>query len=255
VPEPGVATAAVPAFRLNFEEALRFVGRDRRWPQKLGLGALFSLFSIVIVGAILVQGYLLILAERVARAEPAPLPEWDDWGEILRRGAIGTVVTLAYCLPLIVLGACFGLLFIPIVAAGASSSSAAGGGAAGAASLLIVLLTFLLIPVALAVGVVIPAAHAQLILHGGDLAAAFRLGEVFRFMRRHLGQYALLLVLTYAASSVLGQLGYFLCLIGIFATTFLAQLFQYHLIGQLCWYDRLARGVPGGADGGRMGER
>ena len=32
--------------------------------------------------------------------------------------------------------------------------------------------------------------------------------------------------------------------VGIFVTTFLVQLFQYHLIGQLCWYDRTVLGVP-----------
>ena len=64
-------------------------GAIRAGSPKLALGALFSLLSMVVVGGILTQGYLLLLAERVARAEPQPLPEWDDFGEILRQGFSG----------------------------------------------------------------------------------------------------------------------------------------------------------------------
>jgi hypothetical protein len=63
-------------------------------------------------------------------------------------------------------------------------------------------------------------------------------------MRRQPGQYALLLLLSYVASSILNQIGYLACFVGIFVTIFLGQLFQYHLIGQLCWYDRTVLGVP-----------
>lgn len=238
-----VATAPVPAFRLNFEEAVRFIGRDRNWFQKLALGALFSLLSVLIIGGILVQGYLLIFAERVSRAEPEPLPEWEDFGLILRRGGAGFLVSLIYSLPLILLGLFSFLLFIPLVIAG-SAGGRSSDQIAAVTSILFGLIWLLLIPLVILFGIIVPAAHAQLVLHNGELAAAFRLGEVFRFMRRHLGQYALLLVLSYAASSILSQIGYFACFVGIFVTIFLAQLFQYHLIGQLCWYDRTVLGVP-----------
>jgi hypothetical protein len=53
-----------------------------------------------------------------------------------------------------------------------------------------------------------------------------------------------MIILSIAASSVLSQIGYFACFIGVFVTIFVAQLFQYHLIGQLCWYDRTVLTVP-----------
>ncbi|HEY8599698.1 MAG TPA: DUF4013 domain-containing protein, partial [Thermomicrobiales bacterium] len=108
-----------PTFRLNFEEAFRFIWRDPRWLAKLALGALFSLLSFVVVGGILTQGYLLILAERVARAEPQPLPEWEDYGEIARQGFSGFLITLVLSLPLIMLGLVIALLYLPILFAGA----------------------------------------------------------------------------------------------------------------------------------------
>lgn len=226
-----------PPFRLNFEEALRFIGRDPRWLPKLALGALFSFLSIFIVGGILTQGYLLLLAGRVARAESPPLPEWEDWGEIMRQGFGGFLVSLALSVPLLVLGLLLMALYFPLVVLGASGGQPSGGGVA-IVVVLVVIFSFLLIPLSLLVSVFGPAAHAQLVLHGGDLAAAFRFRAGFRFIGRHRGQYALMVVLSMAALSVLGQIGYFACLIGIFPAIFLAQLFRYHLIGQLCWSDR-----------------
>lgn len=234
---------ARPAFRLNFEEAIRFIGRDRDWLPKLALGALFSFFSLFIVGAILIQGYLLIFAGRVARAEPDPLPEWQDYGEIFRLGLCGALVHLVYALPLILLGTFSFILFLPLAFAG-SAGNAASNQLAAATSIVFVLIWLVLVPLSILTYFVVPAAHAQLVLHDGDLAAAFRLREVFGFIRRHLGQYLLMTVLTYAVSSVLGQIGYFACFVGIFVTIFLAYLFQYHLLGQLCWYDRTVLGVP-----------
>lgn len=237
-----------PIFRLNFEEAFRFIGRDPRWLPKLALGALFSFLSFFIVGGILAQGYLLIMAERVARREQYPLPEWDDYGEILRQGFNGFLVSLAYRLPLIILGFLFFLLYIPLIVLGASGGQAVGGMAAGV-SILMALLAALLVPLVLLVGIVVPAAQAQLVLHGGDLAAAFRFREVFRFIGRHKGQYALMLLLSYAALGFLSQLGYIACFVGAFATIFVAQLFQYHLIGQLCWFDRAVLNAPQRGEG------
>ena len=233
--------APAPAFHLNFDEALRFIWRDPRWLPKLALGALFSLLSVVVVGGILTQGYLLLLAERVARAEPQPLPEWDDFGEILRQGFSGFVISLVLGIPLIVLGFVIILLYFPILFAGAAGGQ---GAAAAVGGLLIFFLSLLFLLLALLVGILGPAAHAQLVLHDGDLAAAFRFRDIFAFIARHRGQYALMLIISIAAGSVLSQIGYFACFVGVFVTIFVAQLFQYHLIGQLCWYDHTVLTVP-----------
>jgi hypothetical protein len=171
------------------------------------------------------------------------LPEWDDWGEILRQGFGAFIVSLVYALPLIVVGGLIFLLYIPLIAASTSGGQMAGGVAAGA-GILMAILSVLAIPLAFFVGIVVPAAHAQLVLHGGEIGAAFRLREVFGFIGRQKGQYALMLLLSYAASGFLGQIGYFACFIGVFVTIFVAQLFQYHLIGQLCWFDRTVLNTP-----------
>jgi hypothetical protein len=240
VPSPAPARP----FRLNVEEAFRFLARDREWPGKLGLGAVFSFLSLVFVGSLLVNGYLLTLMERVARAEPLPLPEWEDYGELLRKGAIVFVVDLAYYLPFwIIFGIFFVVNFALILALAGLSSGNSGGAAAGAglASLTLFLLMALALVLGFAISLILPAAHAQLALHDADLAAAFRMREVFDFIRRHKGQYALAALLGLAARSGLATVGYLLCFVGFFATNFASQLFLAHMIGQLCWHERVTR--------------
>lgn len=235
------ALAMSRSFTLNFEEAVRAMFRDPAWLKKLAFGALFSFLGLFIVGSIIVQGYLLAYGERVSRAEPYPLPEWDDLGELLRKGLLAFVVSLAYALPLVLIGVALALIAIPlIVAAGVSGASSDAIGGIFSLALCGGLAVFL--PLAFLVSAIVPAAHAQLILHQ-DLGAAFRVGEVFGFIRRHLGQYLLMTVLAYAALTFLSQIGQLACFVGIFATTFIAQLFQYHLLGQLCWHERATRGV------------
>jgi hypothetical protein len=231
--------APLPAFNLNFEEAFRAIFRDPDWPKKFAIGVLFSFLSLLIIGSFFVQGYLLVYGERVARAEPRPLPEWDDFGELLKKGFFGFVVSLVYSLPLLIIGVFLGLLFIPLIAI-SSSSTANPDTVGGIFALIFCGSLAVFFPLSLAVSVFIPAAHAQLILHNHDLGSAFRLGEVWGFFRRNLGQYLLMTVISFAAYMFLSQVGQCACYVGIFATIFLGQLFQYHLLGQLCWFERVA---------------
>ena len=229
----------IPPFSLNLDEAVRSIFRDPDWPKKLAIGALFSFLSLIVIGGIVVQGYLLTFGERVARAEARPLPEWEDFGELLRKGLFGFIVALVYSLPLLAAGTLLGLLFIPLILA-ASGPTANSGAMSGVFVLAYCGGIALILPLALVVGVVVPAAHAQLILHSHDLGSAFRLGEVWGFLRRHRGQYALMTILVLAANYGLVQVGQCACYVGVFVTLFIAQLFQYHLLGQLCWYERFA---------------
>ena len=271
---PGESDRPLPRFRLNVEEALRFFARDPRWPTKLAIGVLCHLLGITIIGYLLAQGYLLTLAERVARLEPEPLPEWRDFGELLRKGAMVFIVNLAYGLPLILLAiVLFALLVALLLGLGGLSQLTGTGGppSFGAGTLVlivgIVLIALLMIALGLLVSAILPAGLAQLALHDADPRAALRLPEVFRFIRRHLGSYALAVGLYIAATTLLSGLSGGLNVLGgdslpvamfafLFATGvgsvvgFFAQLFLMHMIGQLCWYERLARGIEPGLAGG-----
>ena len=209
------AQAPTPPFRLNIEECVRFLGRDPAWPRKLGLGILWSLLSFTIVGAFFVQGYMLLLMERVARADPQPLPEWNDYGGLLRRGWRVFVTNFVYRLPIILLALLIGVLMFGAIIALISAATTRSGANPGPNPLVFSPLAFLaIIPLVLVtavlgfvVGLIVPAAQAQLVLHE-RLDAAFDIGAVFAFIRRDLGQYAIALALQFGVGLLLGGLSF-----------------------------------------------
>ena len=209
------AQASTPPFRLNIEECLRFLARDPAWPRKLGLGILWSLLSFTIVGAFFVQGYTLLLMERVARAEPQPLPEWNDYGGLLRRGWRLFVTNLVYRLPIILLALLIGVLALGAIVALISAVTTRSGANHGPNPLVFSPLAFLaIIPLILVtavlgflIGMIVPAAQAQLVLHE-RLDAAFDIGAVFAFIRRDLSQYVIAIALQFGAGLLLGGLSF-----------------------------------------------
>ena len=105
-------------------------------------------------------------------------------------------------------------------------------------------------------------------LHEGQIEPAFRIGAVFRFIRRNLGQYALMIVIYVGATQVMsggssasfqisgnsGSGGLDATYIWIFGAIVLVvtvatqliglylRCFLAHMIGQLCWHEREVRG-------------
>lgn len=271
------AQAPAPSFRLNFGEAFTFAFRDPHWPRKVTLAILCSLFGFAVIPAFLLAGYLLTLSERVMAVEPRPLPVWSGFGDLLRKGWRVFVVRVVYYLPIWLIALVMvGLVLAFIVALGgvgifvgrpAPPSTSA---APFLLLLLIIPLSLLLIPFSLVLPCLTPAADAQLVLHAGQIEPAFRFGEVFAFIRRHLGQY-LLAVVVYVGGvqavsgifSVGSQFGSFglssggrpnaafiaifvgFLVAGWFVTT-LATLYLRcalaHMLGQFCWHEREVQG-------------
>ena len=262
-----------PPLRLNFGEAFTFLFRDPHWLRKCALTALFSVLSITFIPYLFLAGYWLTLSERVMRLEPQPLPAWTDFGTLLRKGWRVFLVRVVYYAPILLISAVImGLVLVIAFAIGGFglfTGSTGTSPASLAPILLIIPLALLLIPFSLALPCILPAADAQLVLHEEELEPAFRFGAVFAFIRRNLGQYALMVVLYVGAAQVIGGgtsilfqisgnssrytgfgLTYFAILgvlvvvvrsvnsiIGLYLGCFLA-----HMIGQLCWYEREVRG-------------
>ncbi len=266
------AQTPMPPFRLNIEECLRFLARDPAWPCKLGLGVLWSLLGFTIIGAFFVQGYMLLTMERVARAEPLPLPEWNDYGGLLRRGWRGFLLNVIYSLPVILLSILIGILLIGFITALISTITNGGGSspfqspAMFAPIALLIAIPFIMLAVlyGFLLSLFLPALLARLVL-SDNLVAALDTGAAFAFIRRNLGQYAVAVALNFGAGLLLGGLSFGvnftprggsgrqfwaepLFLIAIVATLlliavrtiagFFVQLCFSHLLGQLCWYDR-----------------
>ena len=271
--------APAPPFRLNYGEAFTFLFRDPHWIRKCALLILFWLLGVFLVPYFFVFGYVLTLSERVMRLETQAMPDWGDFGALFRKGWRVFLVRVVYYLPIILIYLIMiGLMVAAIVALGGLSgfSGNPGGAATGGAVvlfLLIIPLSLLLIPLALIIPCLTPAADAQLVLHNGEIEPAFRVGQVFAFIRRNLGQYILMIVIYVGGTqfvsgglSVSFQFGSvaidsngnvntavvaMLVVVGIVAVlaTSLITLYlrcaQAHMIGQLCWHEQEKAGHGG----------
>ena len=270
------AQVPAPPFRLNFGEAFTFLFRDPHWLRKFGLAALFSLLGFTFIPYLLVAGYLLTLSERVMRLEPQPLPTWTEFGTLLRKGWRVFLVRVVYYLPIWLIALIMVGLILAVFFSLGGLSLFTGGASGLPASLaplwllfLIFPLALLLIPLGLAIPCIVPAADAQLVLHEGQLEPAFRFGAVLAFIRRNLGQYALMVVLYVGATQVMsggssasfqisgnvgGGSGFDFTYLWIFGAIVLVvtvatqviglylRCFLAHTIGQFCWHEREVRG-------------
>jgi hypothetical protein len=93
---------------IEIRRAFTYPLADPTWPGKLGLGALFLLLCLLLVGIPIVLGYLRRVFLRTVADPDAPLPEWDP-GADLRDGLPALLVVAVY-----VLAGAF-LYVIPIV--------------------------------------------------------------------------------------------------------------------------------------------
>jgi hypothetical protein len=271
-------TAATPApsFRLNIGEAFTFVFRDPHWLRKCSLMILCLLLGFLILPNFLMFGYFLTLSERVMRLEAQALPEWTDFGTLLRKGWRVFLVRLVYYMPIWLIV----LLIVGIVLAviaglggfGMFSGSPPSSSVSPAVILLLLLifpLILLFIPLSLLIPCIVPAADAQLVLHEGQLEPAFRVGAVIAFIRRNFGQYALAVIVFQGATQVISGgtsagfqvsgnavtpsgidpvvlviAGGVLLIAWLVASILLLYLrcFLAHTIGQICWHETMVGG-------------
>ena len=191
--------------------ALTLLFRDPRWGRKLGIGvllavpaaALWLLNQLVlrdhvvvggrvaspVLGAVVnlvslpLFGFELRLVRRVVAGSDLPLPDWSDFGGILRDGFTLWAVVTVWGLPATLAGL-----------VGEALSPGMGGEGPLVLRCLVLLVT-------LAVFVTQPAAEARLATTG-SVAAGLDAGAVFRVVERNLGGYLLLLLLLGVGATV-----------------------------------------------------
>ncbi|HWQ15937.1 MAG TPA: DUF4013 domain-containing protein [Roseiflexaceae bacterium] len=209
---------------MDIGRAFSFVTKDESWVTKVLLGGLITL--IPILGTLATYGYSYKLARNVARGQERPLPDWNEFGDILTRGLMGIVIQIVYTLPVIL------LYFIVIFAtAGAAAATMDAEGEGGAGALIGLCLFPLLFLAAIACGLAALAAIARY-LATDEFGEAFKFGEVFASLRNNIGPFVMLIV-TAIAAGIVASLGIFACGIGVLFTAFYAQLVIGHALGQL----------------------
>ena len=163
---------------MDVNKAFRFVLNDKQWISKLLIGAVMSVLSFLIVPALILQGYLVKLVRQVMGGDDDRLPEWMDWGNLLRDGFFVTVGQLIWALPMILLltivGAVTGGLGSVLDSSGDMVAAATtGAGLLMACLVLLTVIAFLFLTPAL----LIQYARTD------EFGSLFRFSEVFDIIR------------------------------------------------------------------------
>lgn len=184
---------------MDVNKAVRFVFEDKQWISKLLIAILMSLLAFVIVPALILQGYVVKLVRQVMNGNRDELPEWTDWGKLLRDGFFVTVGELVWMLPLILL-----VIIVSVATGGLGSlSDDAAAVAATGGGLLLLCLVLLMVVAAL---FLTPALLIQYAIKD-DFGALFRFGEVFDIIRNHMSDILIAFLVTVAAVFVVSLIG------------------------------------------------
>ncbi len=204
---------------MDFGRAFSFVFDDEDWIKKVGIGGLLSL--IPIIGIFVVLGWGLEITKRVIKGDAEVLPDWTDFGGYLTKGFLVFLIAFVYTLPVLLIQGCSSLPFL----------------FENADDTLYTIFTIVTICFgcftalySLAAYLVLPAAIGRYAATG-ELAQAFKLGEIFKTVRDNLGTYGLVLLGGIVASLV-SSLGTIACVIGVIFTMVYGLAINGHLWGQ-----------------------
>jgi len=134
------------------------------WIGRIIIGGVLGFLSLLVVPAFVIVGYLVRVLERTVAGDEVP-PEFDEWGDLLIKGVVGTVIIIAYTtVPLIA----YGLLVTVVFGAGVGI----GGDAGALIGVVGLLLALAFIPVLFLIYYAVPAALAAYAARG-EIGAAF----------------------------------------------------------------------------------
>ena len=212
---------------MDIGKSFTYMFDDEKWVQKLAIGGLLVLVSIIplvnIFTLLVVVGYSLRVLKNVSDGSDQPLPEWDDWGGDWTKGLFVVLAYLIYSIPVWVIS---GISWAITAISGTDPGSMEGIGA-----LCTVGLSCLSALWGLFMAIVLPAGTIKY-AREGDFGAFFRFGEIFRFIGDNLSNYIVALLLIIVARLVAG-LGIIICVVGVFFTGFWSALVTAHLLGQV----------------------
>ena len=145
------------------EDGFSYPLRDD-WIGRIVIGGVLGFLSVLVVPAFLIVGYLVRVLEGTIGGDEVP-PEFTDWGDLLMKGVIGTIIGIAYTVvPVVAYGV--------VIAVVAGTGGAVGGDAGALIGAVGVLLALAFVPVLFLVYYAVPAALSAYAARG-ELGAAF----------------------------------------------------------------------------------
>lgn len=207
---------------MEYGKAFTFPQQETDWVKKVGIASAVQL--IPAIGGIMLLGYTVEVTRRVINNEAQALPEWSDFGGILKKGLYALVVIIVYGLPLFLLIACSSIPSAVLSSQGDNNLALAGsvlGACFGCFAFLY----------SIAFGIVLPAALGRLAA-AGEIGAAFKIGEVIALVRAKPAAYVVTWLLSSLAYSILLSVGFIVCFVGMFVGSAYGGLIAAHLAGQ-----------------------
>ena len=230
---------------MDVNKAFRFMFDDKQWISKLLIGAVMSVLSFLIIPAFILQGYLVKIVRQVMDGNDGELPEWMDYGKLLRDGFFVTIGQLIWALPFILL-----MLIVGLVTGGLGSvvdssgdmvaAATTGAGLLVACLVLLTVIAFLFLTPALLIQ------YAR----EDEFGALFRFSEIFDIIRDHMADiliaFLVSVVAVLAISVVTGIVAIVPCLGWIAAALIGLAMGPYiqFVTGHL--YGQIAAKLPGG---------
>ena len=145
------------------EDGFSYPLRDD-WIGRIVIGGVLGFLTVLVVPAFLIVGYLVRVLEGTIGGDEVP-PEFTDWGDLLMKGVIGTIIGIAYTVvPVVAYGV--------VIAVVAGTGGAVGGDAGALIGAVGVLLALAFVPVLFLVYYAVPAALSAYAARG-ELGAAF----------------------------------------------------------------------------------
>jgi hypothetical protein len=203
--------------------ALRFTTEDKKWIEKIAIGAVL-IFTVI--GWLAVVGWMLEILRRVVRGEAEVLPPWTNLGKYFVDGLVVGVIGFLWILPIIVVSACLGGL--SGIAAGLQPDENAGGGMMIWLTLCLGLIS---LPYALIVSFLIPPMLGIYALQG-TFGAAVNPAKAWRLARANLGGFLVAWLVGSIVGVAASLIGTILCLIGVYPLGAYASAVGGHLYGQ-----------------------
>lgn len=227
---------------MDIAKAITFITEDPRWKEKMGMGlvvvvasAILSIVLVGILGFAIVTGYSIRLLQNVRDGQPHPLPEWDQWGDDMKRGLKFIAVGIIWALPMILLSMMFGFLGFLLDAAGGN-----GGAPEIITGIFASLGGCLYLLYALFVAGMTPGftlAFAQ----NEKISDALQFTPILNWTRNNLAEVLVAALITLVAPMLISLVafiaGIIMCVVGLIVTVPLSvlvqSLFQHHIYGQL----------------------
>ena len=211
---------------MDYGKAFSFVFDDEAWISKVIIGGLLTASFILIIPVFIVLGYSEQVAKRAMLGEKG-LPEWKDWGDLLKRGFSLSVVFFVYMIPAYV------FILIPVIGLFVLGAVADGGGsdALGGLAVLLILMAYAVFFIFIILfNLLMPAIVAQFV-RTDSIGETLNILNLFTVVKNNFVNILILVAFSMVAGFV-AQIGLIACFIGVFFTGFYAQLMLYNLYGQ-----------------------